>query len=285
MAEATTKTETGTAEVLRESVRGGALSPILPVNQQATPDAMLMYAMSQGATLEHLEKLYALKRQWEQDEARKAFVADLAAFKAEPLEIRKNKKVGYTTKEGDFVGYEHADLAEVVRVVAPALARHSLAHRWDVARQGDRIHVTCILQHAGGHSEALTLDGAPDNSGKKNPLQQVASTITFLERYTLMALCGVAASGDDDDGRGAGGDDGTNETANPHQAAIDGMYDQISLSQSYDELANRKDGDGKTLKDRIEALPPSAERRNLAHAFTTRLREFKAAGQQQEQQP
>ncbi|MNL48938.1 ERF superfamily protein [compost metagenome] len=47
------------------------------------------------------------------------------------------------------------------------------------------------------------MQAMPDNSGKKNAIQQVASTITYLQRYTLLAATGVATKGQDDDARGA----------------------------------------------------------------------------------
>jgi hypothetical protein len=42
----------------------------------------------------------------------------------------------------------------------------------------------------------------PDDSGKKNPIQQIASTVSYLERYTLFAITGLAPQ-EDDDGAGA----------------------------------------------------------------------------------
>jgi ERF superfamily len=63
--------------------------------------------------------------------------------------------------------------------------------------------VTCILTHQMGHSEETTLAGAPDNSGSKNSIQAIGSTVTYLERYTLLAATGLAAANGDNDGQGA----------------------------------------------------------------------------------
>ena len=47
------------------------------------------------------------------------------------------------------------------------------------------------------------MSGPPDDSGKKNPLQQIKSTITYLEIATFEAVTGIAASdAGDDDGNG-----------------------------------------------------------------------------------
>lgn len=168
-----------------------------------TPAELLRIAMDRGANLDLLERLMALHERHEANEARKAFVDDMAAFKREPLDIFKRKEVGYTTKDGDFVGYKHAELSDVVAVVVPALARHGFSHRWDVKQEQGRVIVTCIVTHKAGHSESLTMDAAPDDSGKKNKIQQVASAVTYLQRYTLLGITGTAAKGMDDDGAGS----------------------------------------------------------------------------------
>lgn len=170
-----------------------------------TPSTLLAMAVAQGADLDRLERLMALQERWEAGEARKAFTQAMTDFKAEPLEIFKRKQVGYTTKEGEFVGYKHAQLCDVVDVVVPAMAKHGLSHRWDVKQDNGRILVTCTVTHRAGHSESVTLDGAPDNSGKKNAIQQVASTIQYLERYSLLAITGLSTKDErhgDDDGQG-----------------------------------------------------------------------------------
>ena len=188
-----------------EPKRTAVLQPSQTQPVVTTPAQLLEIAVSQGADLEKLERLMALQERWEANEARKEFVLAMAAFKQEPLEIFKRKEVGYTTKEGEFVGYKHATLSDVANVVVPAMARYDLSHRWDVRQEGGRIIVTCVVTHKRGHSETVTLDGAPDSSGKKNQIQQVASTVTYLQRYTLLLATGLAAQDQlDDDGQGAG---------------------------------------------------------------------------------
>jgi hypothetical protein len=152
-----------------------------------SPDNLLALALSRGADMEQLKQLMELKERHDANEARKAYVAALAAFKAEPIDLRKTKAVGYETTAGDFVGYKHATLADVVDAVVPAMARHGLSHNWSV-KQDQGITVTCTLTHALGHSESVSMTAAPDNSGKKNAIQQVASTVTYLQRYTLQSI-------------------------------------------------------------------------------------------------
>lgn len=170
----------------------------------ATPADLLRIAVQSGADLDRLERLMALQERWEANEARKAYVLAMTAFKAEPLTIYKRKQVGYETKEGDFVGYMHAELSDVTEVVGPAMARHGLSYTWSIKQEAGRINVSCVVSHQQGHSESVTMDAAPDTSGKKNAIQSIASACTYLQRYTLLAATGMSTKGMDDDGAGAG---------------------------------------------------------------------------------
>lgn len=170
------------------------------VTADATPMQMVAIAVQQGADLAKIEKLMDLQARYEADLARKAFVSSMAAFKAEPVRILKSKQVNIP----GGAKFAHATLADVVDGVVTSLSRHGLSHKWELQQDGDRISVTCVLTHEAGHSERTTLSGLPDDSGKKNGIQQIASTVTYLERYTLMAACGLSAKDMDDDGRGGG---------------------------------------------------------------------------------
>lgn len=163
-----------------------------------------------------LQELLKVKQQWDANEARKAFVCAMTSFKAEPVDIFKRKAVGYATNDGGFVGYKHAELSDVTDAIGPAMARHQLSFRWDIHQGQGTITVDCIVTHVLGHSEKVTMSGQPDNSGKKNAIQQSASTVTYLQRYTLLAATGMSTKGEDDDGGGGKdqSDDKSNDSGN-----------------------------------------------------------------------
>jgi len=163
------------------------------------PMQMLAIAVQQGADLDRLQKLMDLQERWEANQARKAFVAAMAKFKSEPIQILKSKPVNIP----GGAKFSHATLADVVDGIVSSLSKYGLSHKWETL-QDHGITVTCVLTHEAGHSERTILSAPPDDSGKKNVIQQIASTVTYLERYTLMAACGLAAKDMDDDGRGAG---------------------------------------------------------------------------------
>lgn len=162
-----------------------------------SPMGMMMAAMNQGASLEQVEKMMDLQDRWERKEAEKAYNAAFAAFKAEAVRIVKGRKV----TDGPLRGKEYAELHDVVDAVTPALSRHGLSTAWKLTKDEPQwLEVTCTLKHVGGHSESVSMGGPPDAGGAKNALQARASTKSYLERYTLKAICGVAEGGDDSDG-------------------------------------------------------------------------------------
>jgi hypothetical protein len=158
------------------------------------PMALLDRAISQGAGLEVISKFMDLQERWEKGLARKAFDAAVSAAKAEIPVIIKNA-TGHNNKQ-------YADFAAIARVVDPILGKHGLSYRFRT-KQDERIHVTCILSHRDGHSEETTLVGPPDASGSKNAIQAIGSTLTYLQRYSLVQALGLAAA-QDDDGKTAG---------------------------------------------------------------------------------
>lgn len=182
-----------------------AIAATAPASAPATPADIVLYAMQKGADIAQIEKFMDLQMKWEADQARKAFVADMAEFKKSPPEVVKDKLVGYKNKDGSVTGYTHATLGNVTGAIVEGLARHGFSHRWDTEQlQGGQIVVTCILTHKLGHSERTTLSASRDDSGKKNNIQQMASTVTYLQRYTLLSATGIATKDQaDDDGRGA----------------------------------------------------------------------------------
>lgn len=180
----------GTAEVARVAPTTQAPSP--------TPMQLLDRALASGVEMDKLEKLLELQERWEKNQARKAFDAAVASAKSEIPVVKKNR-LGHNNKR-------YADLAAFASAVDPVLAKHKLSYRYRSRQEGGAIYVTCILAHQEGHSEETTLSAPADNTGNKNSIQAIGSTLTYMQRYTLSLALGLASS-EDDDGQAAGGDE------------------------------------------------------------------------------
>ena len=196
-------------------------------NGSSAIDLVIAAALRQDdLDLDRVERFLDLRRKYEADEARKAYVQSMSEFKANEINISKDKEVSYS---GTY--YTHATLGNVISVVAPLLARHGFSHRWIIEQKDDLIYVTCTVTHKLGHSESVTMNAVKDDSGRKNAIQQVSSAVSYLERYTFMAVVGVAARDQDDDAQAA-------------SAPIDGRdqdwVDAIRTVQSKDELEAKR---------------------------------------------
>lgn len=170
----------------------------------SSPAALMQIALSKGMDLDKLEKMLELQERFEAVQAKKAFVFAMSEFKKKPLEILKDKSVSFITKKGTpsegKTEYDHASLANVVNVIGAELANHGLSAAWKTDQGDFGIKVTCILFHSGGHSEEVSLTAPPDLSGGKNPIQALASTVSYLERYTLLAITGLTTKDMDTNG-------------------------------------------------------------------------------------
>lgn len=182
-----------------------AVAHVAQANSAMTPMQMLSAAIERGANMDVLEKLMSLQERWEANQARKAFDEAMSAAKAEIPPILKNRTVDFTSQKGR-TNYRHEDLAEIARTVNPILGKHGLSYRFRTTSEPNSpVCVTCIVSHRLGYFEENTLLAPRDESGNKNAIQAIGSTLTYLQRMTLKAALGLAAS-EDDDGRASDSD-------------------------------------------------------------------------------
>lgn len=172
-------------------IRGPASVIPLPM----TPMEMLGKAVQSGASIEVLEKLMALQERWQANQSRMEFDEAVSQAKKEIPIIAKNA-TGHNQKR-------YANFAAIAKSVDPILGNYGLSYRFRTSQSEKGISVTCILSHKSGHSEETTLSGPADASGSKNAIQAIGSTLTYLQRYSLVQMLGLAAA-EDDDGAAAG---------------------------------------------------------------------------------
>ena len=163
--------------------------------QQRSPAEMIQAAVTGGADLKQLEGLLTLQERWEANEAKKAYHKAMTQFKANPPTILKDKAVSFGQGKA---AYKHASLHNVCSEINKGLSQHGLSASWRVSQNGD-VSVACKITHELGHSEETMLKAPSDTSGSKNAIQAIGSTVTYLERYTLLALTGLATADQDTD--------------------------------------------------------------------------------------
>jgi hypothetical protein len=227
-----------------------------------TPMHLLQVATQQGADIDKLSKLMELQERWQKNEAKKAFDAAISAAKAAIPVIFKNREVDFTSQKGR-TNYRYEDFAEVARTVDPILAQHGLSYRFRTSSQpNEPVIVTCILAHREGHSEENSLSAARDESGNKNSIQAVGSTITFLQRYTLKAALGLAVSADTD-ARDAGGSQ-TIEPDADGKKALEACGSMNALQAAWKALAPEQRKTLAAVKDDCKQRIQAADREAAA---------------------
>lgn len=155
-----------------------------------TPMQMAYQLIQNGADLGSVKEMLAMSKELAADQARRAFDEAVALAKAEIPVVSKNA-TGHNDKR-------YADFSAYARAVDPIIAKHGLSYRFRSSQGDNKITVTCVLSHKAGHAEENSLSGPADASGSKNAIQAIGSTLTYLQRYTLIQALGLAASNDDD---------------------------------------------------------------------------------------
>jgi hypothetical protein len=214
-----------------------AQSAAQPVQQ---PLSVIEHAIRHGASAEQLERLLELqvradnhklemmreKRRMDEEDrkasAARAFDAAMTKLRMHNVIIPKTKEVVQTARGGGpGPRFMQSEFDVVCSRLSPALHDCGLSFRHDMRfdtrpwkADGSNpavpagteitipwVYVTCYLTHSDGHTESLTLEGPPDTSGAKNPLQEMQSTASYLKRQSLLAITGTATGGEDDENR------------------------------------------------------------------------------------
>jgi len=178
-----------------------AVEKVQPVDQLPVAPAptanpvmdMIRQAVAAGQPLDVIRELKDMAKELAADEARRAFDEAVADAKSELRPIVKRRQAHNST---------YADFGDVADAVDPIISKYGLSYRHK-ATQSPTISVTCVLSHKAGHSEETTLTAGPDKTGAKNDIQAIGSTLTYLQRYTLMLALGLSTT-KDDDGSAAG---------------------------------------------------------------------------------
>jgi len=116
--------------------------------------------------------------------------AALAAAQGEFPAITKSKEVTVKTKTGGNYSYSYAPLDAIFHVCRPILARNGLA----LTQLLEDGAIRTELRHASGGviGSSFPLPAQPSNA------QELGSLLTYLRRYAIVAMLGIAAEDDDD---------------------------------------------------------------------------------------
>lgn len=196
------------AIVAYESASTTAINNEIAVQREQNQELMKI-VIAQDGGIEKMEKFMAMQERFEDRCARKLFYSALAEFQNQCPPIQKKGLVSHAHKQGEgMTEYSFAKLEDIIAQIKEPLAACGLSYRWEQTTDSSAgthaqlcITVKCIVTHIAGHSESTQFTAYPDSSGKKNAIQEIASTDTYLRRYTLTGGLGLTVSDEDHDGQ------------------------------------------------------------------------------------
>jgi hypothetical protein len=159
----------------------GTVSPMFAMIERAARDP--------AVDIDKLERLMLMKVNADALQARGAYDDAMAELQPELPVI---------AERGQADRYSFAKWEDINVAIKPVLMRHgfALTFRTDFA---DGIAITGVLSHRAGHREETTIKLPADASGNKNPVQAVASSVSYGKRYAASALLNLTSHGEDDD--------------------------------------------------------------------------------------
>lgn len=132
------------------------------------------------------------------------FNKDLVLF----LSAVRNPARNATAGRGGGFTYKYAQLPDMLDDIRPIAAKHNFGVTFTSAiEDSGRVTVNAMLVHISGckqESCASAIPVQPRGTAAASDPQSIGSCLTYLRRYTLEMLCGIAAQ-EDDDGSSASG--------------------------------------------------------------------------------
>lgn len=187
LAEVETPVNTDLAETADQPVQQIQAQPI-----PTTVSPLVAMLASGQLTTELVDQALDLQERHDAYEAKKLFNIAISNFRSCVTNVVKDSKSHNA---------RYASLGAIAKAISEPLGTNGLSYYWTQSEYENIITVKCHLTHAAGHSIDTGMSSPPDTSGSIKGIQAKASAITYLKRYTLTSLLGLAT--EDDDGEAA----------------------------------------------------------------------------------
>jgi len=167
--------------------------------------ALMQAAISQGASIEVIERMHAIIKEERAESQRAAFNTAFARFKAACPPIRRtniNPQFTKVNRAGVKVPRMFAGLDDIERDVRGPLSANGLSYRWtDNKVENGMMSITCVVMHEAGHSESSTVPCLPiDSKAGCADLQKSGTAQSYAMRYSIIQALGLTSCDDDTDG-------------------------------------------------------------------------------------
>lgn len=176
---------------------------------KASPDSLLERAIDGKLDITIIRELVLLKKQWDDEQARKAYVVSMGDFQRDCPIIIKSVDGG-VTKTGQ-VAYKFAPMDVILAsknrdgiTVKDLIAQCGFSYTFDTPITSEKgVEAKMTIRHKEGHAETLTtFMPFVEKTGVMSPPQVVGSTRSYAMRYAFMNGFGITTGGEDNDGQG-----------------------------------------------------------------------------------
>ncbi len=166
---------------------------VVPITQAGV--SPIVQAMMQGnVNPELIDKMLDAQAKYDAMEARKAYNAAMTGF-------RRDLKPANKSGKNAHLRTTYATFDDILQAASAPLANNGFNIEFKQAQENNSISVTARVTHAAGHSEETTLSSPVEGNKGINSLQAIGLTVSYLKRYTMAALLGIAT--EDSDGQTA----------------------------------------------------------------------------------
>lgn len=182
-------------------------------------EALMNKALTDGASMDVVERLVALYERQRAEWAKRQFTAAMAKFKKECGAIVKSKPV---FKKGAAAGlikafwdngslegvqYLYSPLEDIFAEATPKLSSNGFSFMFKSSVNAEKMELkaVCIITHVDGHSEPV--DPNADDAGFTIPIgsdymskqQMFGAAMSFAKRYAFLNATGLQPTGEDPD--------------------------------------------------------------------------------------
>lgn len=155
-------------------------------------------ASDKDVDIEKFERLIELQNKERSRQAREAYYADMAMLQSEMPTVAENGQI----KVNGQVRSRYAKHEDIVSVCRPLMQKYGFSFSAKTDFTGGQLIIEGIVAHKLGHTEETKMVLPFDNSGSKNAVQAVGSSVSYGRRYVFSMLFNVT-TGEDDDGQRA----------------------------------------------------------------------------------
>jgi len=234
----------------------------MPAADITMTQVLAMLVQKEGADIEVLKAMVALKKELDADDARKKFYKAFA-------KVQKEIKPVLETKRNTQTDSNYAPLENMNAMLMPLAAKNGFSmtfNQGESTKEG-YLRILGTLAHDAGHSRDYFVDLPLDDKGikgtvNKTPTHATGSTFSYGQKYLVKLMFNISTIGEDDDGNAAGGKVADDTITEEQAKELDTLVGKDSglletVLKAYNEqypvefLADLKSKDFQNCKNRI----------------------------------